>query len=395
MLPHATTGSTRLTSSPRGSMIRFIRPTIPPPEKWLPYVREAYERRWFSNGGPLARRFEEALIEKYGAGDRDAVLLANCTDGLTATLLALGVEGKVAIPAFTFPATAHAVVRAGCEPVLCDVSRRTWELDPDSLGQLLQREQISAAIHVRAFGFCRDISDLEEVARRHGVPLIVDAAAALGGRNGRGDYAGAQGVAEVFSLHATKVFAVGEGGVVFAAPELAAKIRAAANFGLRDGDVVMGGFNAKCSEFHAAIGLAVLDCIDQYIARRGEIAAVYRKCLDAELGRGAEDTPGIPPWQTYPVLLPAGTNVAELVLQAKSRGMELRRYYHPSLHQTSLFRQHGGRLPNSGELSARMLCLPVYSDMTRDEAAAVLDILRRLLPAALPARARAAVPAAA
>ncbi len=247
------------------SMIRFIRPTIPPPDNWLPYVREAYESRWFSNGGPLANRFEKALLDKYGTRDREAVLLANCTDGLTAALLALGIKGNVAVPAFTFPATAHSVACAGCQPVLCDVSKQTWEFDPNALRRLLQRERIAAVMHVRTFGFCRDISEIEEVARQFGVPLIVDAAAALGGCDERGAYAGSRGVAEVFSLHATKVFAVGEGGVVFASPDLAARIRAVANFGLCNNDVVLGGFNAKCSEFHAAVGLAVLECIDDYI----------------------------------------------------------------------------------------------------------------------------------
>ena len=147
-------------------------------------------------------------------------------------------------------------------------------------------------MHVRTFGFCRDISEIEEVARQFGVPLIVNAAAALGGCDERGAYAGSRGVAEVFSLHATKVFAVGEGGVVFASPDLAARIRAVANFGLCNDNVVLGGFNAKCSEFHAAVGLAVLECIDDYIERRGEIAAIYRRFLAEIDGCGLADSPG-------------------------------------------------------------------------------------------------------
>ncbi len=360
-------------------MIKFIRPTIPPPEKWLPYVREAYESRWFSNNGPLGRRFEKALLAKYGLRDRDAVLLASCTDGLTATLLALSIEGNVAIPAFTFPATAQAVVRAGCRPVLCEVSRNTWELDPEELSRLLRRGRISAVIHVRAFGFCRDVSEIEDVCRQFGVPLIIDAAAALGGRNEQGDYAGSQGVAEVFSLHATKVFAVGEGGVVCTSPDLADRIRAVANFGLCNNDVVMDGFNAKCSEFHAAVGLAVLDCIDEYVQHRSEIAAAYRSFIDDGFGCGVAVSPGKPPWQTYPVLLPLGTDVAKLVRQAKLRDLEVRRYYHPALHQTTLFGQPGRRFANSSELSERMLCLPVYSDMAPREFDQVLSVLRRLL----------------
>jgi dTDP-4-amino-4,6-dideoxygalactose transaminase len=362
------------------AMIRFIRPTIPLPETWLPYVREAYENRWFSNGGPLARRFEKALIRKFDIRDREAVMLSNCTDGLCATLLALGIRGNVVIPAFTFPATAHAALRAGCQIRLCDVSKETWELDPDALRRILQTENISAVIHVRAFGLCRDIAEIEEIARRFGVPLVVDAAAALGGRTDRGEYVGSQGVAEVFSLHATKVFAVGEGGVVIAHADLASRIRTVANFGLFRNNVVMPGFNAKCSEFHAAIGLAVLDCIDGFIERRREVAAVYRSFLDELCGWASPVSTGMPPWQTYPALLPADIDVAKFVAQAELQDLELRRYYTPALHKTTLFCQNGGRLLNSSDLAARMLCLPVYSDMTSHEADQVLDVLRRLLP---------------
>jgi dTDP-4-amino-4,6-dideoxygalactose transaminase len=194
-------------------MLPFIRPTIPPPDAWLPYLQEAYQQRRFANFGPLATRLEHALTDKYGNGQREAVLVASGTAGLTAALLALNVRGKVVMPAFTFPATAHAALCAGCQPLLCDVSPQTWELDPGALSRLLQRETVGAVIHVRAFGFCRDLNEIEDVVRPFGVPLLVDAAAALGGQTAQGAYVGCQGDLEVFSLHATKVFEIGRAHV--------------------------------------------------------------------------------------------------------------------------------------------------------------------------------------
>jgi dTDP-4-amino-4,6-dideoxygalactose transaminase len=360
-------------------MIRFIRPTIPAPEHWLPYVREAYQHRWFSNFGPLATRLEHALVEKFRPPGREAVLVANCTAGLTAALLALDVKGKVVVPSFTFPATAQAVLQAGCQPIFCDVSPRTWELDPHELDRLLGVAKAAAVIHVRAFGFCRDLEAIELAVARHGIPLVIDAAAALGAERDDGQPAGSQGDLEVFSLHATKVFAVGEGGVVFAPPGLAARIRTAINFGIHAGDVTMPGFNAKFSEFHAAVGLAVLDSIDGYLRRRRAIATTYRRAV-AQFPHWTNPVQtGLAAWQTYPLLLPADVDAEAMVVEGRRQGVEFRRYYSPALHECSFPGYEAqNSLATSSLLASRMLCLPVYSDMTPQELDVVLGVLRNL-----------------
>src|SRR5207248_1648525 len=142
---------------------------------------EAYTLKRFSNFGPVVVRLEDELTRKYGNGRR-AVLVASGTAGLVAALVALDVQGPVVVPAFTFPATAQAVLQAGCTPVFCDVAAETWELDPEALEHLLRTEKVAAVLHVRSFGFCRDLGGVEAIARRYGVPLLVDSAAALGGK---------------------------------------------------------------------------------------------------------------------------------------------------------------------------------------------------------------------
>jgi len=132
----------------------FIRPVVPAPELWLPFLEPAYAERRFANGGPAATRLEQELTAAYGRG-REAVVVSSGTAGLVAALLALDVTGRVVLPSFTFAATAYAVALAGCEPVFCEVSRDTWELDPAALALALEGD-VAAVLHVRPFGLCRN-----------------------------------------------------------------------------------------------------------------------------------------------------------------------------------------------------------------------------------------------
>jgi dTDP-4-amino-4,6-dideoxygalactose transaminase len=347
-------------------LIRFIRPTVPEPEVWLPNLRSSYEQRVFTNSGPAAVRFEAALADKYAGTGREVILVANCTCGIAAALLAVGASGRVVVPAFSFSATAQAVLLSGCLPVFCDVSRETWEINPGALEEVLTRYP--------AFGFCRDVAAIETVASRYGARLIVDGAAALGGRLESGAFVGQQGDAEAFSMHVTKVFGIGEGGVVFASRQYATRLRQACNFGLASGDIVMRGLNAKLSDFHAAIGLALLDRIDGYIERRRQVGECYDRAFASCAWASRAVNIGAPPMQMYPLQIESARRAEGMVEKSLQRGVELRRYYRPALHQASAFSSYErGHLEVSEDLASRTVCLPVYSDMADAEVATVID----------------------
>lgn len=363
-------------------MITFIRPTVPRPEEWLPFLEASYEAHYFSNGGPCIRQLEQDLAARFAPPDREAILVSSCTAGITAALLSLGVQGPVVVPAFTFPATIQALLAANCTPVFCDVSPATWELDPRSLETVLRTHLAKAILHVRTFGFCQDLDPIEAIAATHNLPLVIDAAAALGGRLPTGQYAGGQGALEVFSLHATKVFGIGEGGVVFAPRGIVAdRIRCTINFGLQDGMVAGPGLNGKLSEFAAAVGLAVLGKIDNFIAHRTSIVNHYRSQLGARVFDGLPGKVGAPPWQTFPILLDrrqTGLSTAQVVANCRAQGVEIRRYYHPALHSQGYFFEHTS-LPCTETLSENMVCLPVYSNMTTEENDTVIRVFRESL----------------
>ncbi|MDW5593665.1 DegT/DnrJ/EryC1/StrS family aminotransferase [Conexibacter stalactiti] len=359
----------------------FARPDLPPPAAWLDDLQLSYEQRWFSNGGPLVRRLEGELARRDPAGGRDAVVVASATAGLVATLIALGLDGPVALPAFTFPASAHAVAMAGCTPVLCDVDPLTWELSPAAAAHAVREHGCVAIMHVRAFGLCRDLAAIERVADAAGVPLVVDSAAAYGGATAGREPLGRAGIAEVFSAHATKVFAAGEGGFVLAAPELAAAVRRAGNFALDGLEVTGRGLNAKLSELSAAVMLAALEQLDDVVERRRATAAALLAAARASgLPFTLPDGIGQPPWQGLPLLLPSAAARDGALSELRRAGVEARPYYAPGLQRTRAFARCADEaLPVTDELSERMLCLPVYSRLEPGE----LELLAGLLTAAL------------
>jgi dTDP-4-amino-4,6-dideoxygalactose transaminase len=363
----------------------FIRPRLPEPEEWVPYLADSYRDRRYANGGPAVVRLERELTERYGSPEHEAVAVASGTAGLVAALIALDVRGPVILPSFTFAATAHAVVSAGCEPVFCEADAATWELDPSALRSLLERVDAGAVMHVRPFGLCRDLSPIEAICADAGVPLVVDSAAALGGFDERGVAVGRSGAAEVFSLHATKVLGIGEGGLVLADPDLIGKIRRAINFGFDEHGTPLGrGLNGKLAEPAAAIGLAVLDGAPQRIERRRAHAAAWATALAGREDLTLPTRPGDSVWPTQPLLLAGGAE--DLVAALAAVGVQARHYYRPALHRTPAFRS-GVRLPVTESLADRMICVPVYDDASPAE----IDELCSLVLGALDAtRLRAA-----
>jgi dTDP-4-amino-4,6-dideoxygalactose transaminase len=364
--------------------LRFplIRPVIPRPDAWLPYLQPAYDRRYFTNFGPAERLLSQRIAERFCAPGGEAVLASSATVALTATLMALGARGRVAIPAFTFPATLHAVLAAGCRPVLLDVDPVTWELSPAIVRQALADGPLAAIMPVRAFGFMRDHGEMIALARAAGIPIVFDSAAALGHVRlpiGGSDDAG---YSEVFSLHATKSFAIGEGGAILCAPVLAAQLRRTLNFGLNEDRSFGDGINGKMAEVQAAVGNAALDMLDGLLARRLQVVEAYVEMFRPynSLTLPVETT-GCP-WSVFPLLLPDGSDTVAVVEEAASRGLQLRRYYFPSLSQGYRGKENGdmgaGSLVVSEALSRRMLCFPVYADMTQDEIDEIQGVVKFL-----------------
>lgn len=361
----------------------LIRPDVPPIGDWAPVLDEAYRARRFSNFGPLSLRLERLLAETWGGADSVCVAASSGTAALAAPLIAHGITGRVILPAFTFPATLSAIRMAGAEPFLVDVSPGDWRVSADTLVRALATTGARAAIVLCPFGQRSDFRDHARHLGDRGGVLVVDNAAGLGvDREPLETHAWCF---EACSLHVTKPFAVGEGGVVFAHRSQEHALRRALNFGLTPGrpaDLQGWGINGKLSELHAAVGLAAACGFSQRLGRRRAIVMRYLEALAGFPEIAACSDPTAATWQFFPLLLPTPEAADRFVAEAEARGMETRRYYAPALSCLPDV-DRLGPCPVAEDLAARMCCAPVYADATAAEEAEMAGVFRAALGAAL------------
>jgi len=239
----------------------------------------------FTNFGPVNARFEQATVDQLFGGIGSCLTVSNATLGLMLAIRNAVGDNKerrryALMPAFTFAATAHAALWSGLTPLLCDIDPDTWTPSADAEAALLEAYagQIAVAVPYATFGNGVDLTRYDRLSRRHGVPVVIDAAASLGSLDDTGQGFGA-GFAQpiVFSMHATKPFATSEGGLIYAAdPDLIRRLRAMANFGFDTPRIAsLPGLNAKLPEVCALLGLARLDGFAGLVARREATVARY------------------------------------------------------------------------------------------------------------------------
>lgn len=357
-------------------------PEVPDPSQWLDFLKPALEANWYTNFGPVNTLFEDRLAALYGRPDEGVVTSTNATSGLSACLIAEAITGRVLCPAFTFQATAAAILGANCKPVIVDVDTVSGIITPETLEAGFRNSDAQAAIVLAPYGITTDFHAHEEVCREMGKLLIIDNAAGLGVARGQVAFSGEDGVVrEVYSLHATKPFGLGEGCAIFAPLAKIPSLRAAMNFGLQTHSMTgnlqppFWGINGKMSEFHAAIGLAVADGMVQRVAARQKMAANWIACLEDSPVDIFSTAIKASPWQVFPILLESKAHVLATVENAAARKVELRRYYSPSLGTCQGMEQIGP-CPNAHSLAERALALPVRSTMTCVEQVALMDSVR-------------------
>lgn len=356
-----------------GGRLRFLQPTLPPLDKVMTYYESAYHAGLITNSA-LVARFERAAAERLQV--RHCVAVSSCTNGLVLVMRSLGLTGEVILPSFTFFATGHAVAWNHLRPVLADCDAASWNLDPRSVERLITK-RTSAILGVHLYGNPCDIETLSQIAARHGLKLIFDAAHSFGSQY-RGRSVGQFGDAEVFSLSPTKLLVAGEGGLVATNDAtLARLIRGARNYGdLGAYDPELLGLSARMSEFGAALALASLEQLEAKVARRNRIADTYTSLLRTLPGLSFQRV--LPEdrstYKDYSVHIdadafPLDRDQVALLLAASE--IETRKYFWPPLHRQKLYkgfyRPSREPLRNTNRVSEGILSLPIYESLP-DEA---------------------------
>ena len=346
----------------------------------------------YSNFGPVNTRFEQAMQQRYFAGEGACMTVCNATIGLMlAVKEAVGesAAGQYALmPSFTFAAAAHAAMWCGLTPLFCDVDPHTWAADPAAEEDLLEKYagKVAVIMPYATFGYSIDLDRYSRLTERLGIPVVVDAAASLGtfDAQGRGFGSGFRG-SIVYSMHATKSFAAGEAGLVYSADaDRIARLRTMSSFGFGEPrSATMLGLNAKLSEVGALLCELRMDGYEQITLHRAELLELYRDLLPMLTFQ--QPAPGIQAHQFTPALLPAHLmgERAAVRSQLAEQGVGTGAYFSPHLMEQSYFRGRAkaGLLRVTSDVAGRMLSLPLYDTMTREEVVYVAQSLQQILAA--------------
>ena len=351
---------------------------LPPLENYVQLLQEVWQNGWITNNGPLLQRLERHLQQYLQVPQ--LLVCNNGTVVLQMALKALGITGEVITTPFSYVATTNALLWEGCTPVFVDIDPHNFCIDSGLIeAAITPRTQAILATHV--YGFACQVAAIEAIAQKHGLKVLYDGAHAFGVELG-GRSLLSYGDVSTCSFHATKLFHMAEGGCI-TSPHAAVmeQLMLYRQFGHVYDEYKSMGINAKSSELHAAMGLAVWPYLPQIIASRKQAVAAYLVHL--------------PPGLVPPVLVQAaasgGWNYGYMPLQfsthsamlaAKealtSQGIYPRRYFWPALHQLP-FLPTPPSLPVAEQAAQTVLCLPLYEGMEESVIQSICNIIAQAI----------------
>jgi dTDP-4-amino-4,6-dideoxygalactose transaminase len=340
------------------------------------------DSNWYTNFGPYEKELSQKAGEYVGDGIY-ATTVANCTLGLDIAIMALfdkSKGNKVLVPSFTFAAGPEMLIRNDYEPVLLDVESDTWQMSITQAEEILSTDNgIAGILLCNEFGVGNPkIEQWEALAKKHNKRLIIDSAAGFGSRYRPDEVIGGRGDCEIFSLHATKPFAVGEGGLITSKNEtLIKQLRTLQNFGFEDDRTVHTiGTNAKMQEFNCAIGVRQLHKLQGRIAGRQEKLRIYKAHLKSFEFQPNDELSTIP---FVSALVPEGYDADFSQKTLLDASIEARRYYTPALHLHSAIVERSS-IPNpltvTESMSDRIISLPLLNDMSEQD---IIDVCEALV----------------
>lgn len=368
--------------------IPFLVPDLPSCHEIVPFLQSIDANRWYSNFGPLQHQFEQLLAQSFfpqlDPKDERVVVCSSGTTAIELALLGLNLpkNARILVPSFTFAASATAIIRAGYIPVFTDVDPESWLLTPKIAKDVLNYLSVDAVLTVASLGLAQDAQAWSEFNQKTNIPVIIDAAAALGSQEI------ADNLIVCFSLHATKSFGVGEGGLLIAPDEgFAKRVRELSNFGFVNGEIPKAGSNYKFSEYHAAVGLAQLKRLPLLKRRREKVRMAYQNAIKVLDGQVYLQKSSVATGDVVPINEQGFSSAAAMVLaddvaefccaimeKLGAQGIGTRKWYSPALHHHVGFEQYTrinpqgtDHLPTTEWLEKGMIGIPFHNFLTTPE----------------------------
>ncbi|WP_313373385.1 DegT/DnrJ/EryC1/StrS family aminotransferase [Chishuiella sp.] len=357
-------------------MIPVTKPFLPPQEEYQNYLNGIWKRQWLTNMGPLASQLEMEL-KKY-LSLKHLLFVTNGTVALQIAIKALDLKGEIITTPFSFVATTSSIVWEGCKPIFVDIDEKSLNIDADKIEDSIT-ENTSAILATHVYGNPCDVEKIEKIAKKHKLKVIYDGAHAFGVKV-KDKSIFEYGDISICSLHATKLYHSIEGGLMITNnPELLKKIAFIRNFGISGYDTFSElGINGKNSEFHAAMGLTNLKYVDEIILKRKSLTKRYEENLEnfkAYRPLWHKDS------ENNGAYLPLVLESEELLLKIKTeldkKEIFTRRYFYPSL-ATALPYLNSTDMPITDDISKKVLCLPLFYDLTEEEVDWICRIILRI-----------------
>lgn len=354
-------------------MIPVTKPFLPPQEEYEKYLAGIWKRQWLTNMGPLASELEMKLKEHLKV--KHLLFVTNGTVALQMAIKALDLKGEIITTPFSFVATTSSIVWEGCTPLFVDIDRQSLNIDPAKIEAAIT-ENTSAILATHVFGNPCDVKAIDQIAKKHGLKVIYDAAHAFGVEvNEKSVFE--YGDISICSLHATKLYHSGEGGLLITKDAvLLKKLAFIRNFGFNGPEAFAElGLNGKNSEFHAAMGLTNLKHIVSIHQSRKAITERYdEKLKNLQAAKPEWHKNASLNYAYYPVIFNDHELMIRCMERLKAGEIFTRRYFYPSLANTLPYLE-SKQFDVTDDIANRILCLPLYFDLTIEE----VDLIARLL----------------
>ncbi len=366
--------------------IFVTQPFLPPLEEFNKMLQEIWQAKWLTNNGLFHQKLESSLCDYLGV--QNLSLFSNGTLALITAMQSMKLSGEVITTPFSFVATTHALHWNGIKPVFVDIEPKTFNIDPSKIEAAIT-DKTTAILPVHVYGNPCDIEAIQQIADRHNLKVIYDAAHTFG-VNINGESILQAGDLSILSFHATKVFSTLEGGaIVMNSPGMKTKIDQLKNFGFVDEVTISEvGINAKMNEVQAAFGLLQLKYVDELINKRKHVADMYMAGLaDIDGLYLIQDTPGVRHNYSYfPVLFDEKKLRAtrdDVYNHLKKHNIFSRRYFYPLISNLAAYSSLGSasvnNLPVANRVAGQVLCLPMYADLAENDVERILNLIREIL----------------
>jgi dTDP-4-amino-4,6-dideoxygalactose transaminase len=354
-------------------MIPVTLPFLPPKEDYDILLHGIWKRQWLTNMGPLASDLEMKLKEHLGV--EHLLFVTNGTVALQIAIKALGLQGEIITTPFTYVATTSSIVWEGCKPVFVDIDSENLTIDPAKIEAAIT-DRTSAILATHVYGNPCDVEAIKKIADKHKLKVIYDAAHAFGVEiNGNSIFN--YGDISTCSLHATKLFHSGEGGLIITKDsKLLKELAHMRNFGHDGPEKFHGlGINGKNSEFHAAMGIANLNYITAIHEKRKLLSERYdEKLKNLKAVKPVWHKKSQSNYAYYPIVFDNEELLLKCAEMLRMNEIFGRRYFYPSL-ANSLPYLDSLDLKITNNISERVFCLPLYYNLTVEE----VDMICRFL----------------